>query len=131
MLVFIADRLESPIEQALAEALMLACAHYAHSERTLEVRCQHPIGRYRADFALRVVGTDGAELGRMVVEADGREFHDVKRDAERDAELLAMGWPTHRYTGSAIHKNPHECAADAVAWLAWYARPRLGKERAA
>lgn len=131
MIVFLADTIESPIEAALAEALMMACAHYAHSPHTLEVRAQHPIGRYRADFALRVLSADGAELGRMVVEADGREFHDVERDAKRDADLDALGWPTHRYTGSAIHANAAECAADVVQWLAWYTRPKAAQERAA
>lgn len=53
---------------------------------------QWPAARYFLDFANPVA--------KIAVECDGRQFHDAKRDAIRDAHLRVMGWSVYRYTGS-------------------------------
>jgi very-short-patch-repair endonuclease len=46
--------------------------------------------------------TDFLVLGRLIVEADGEEFHDPEKDAERDAALRAMGYRVLRFTYEEI-----------------------------
>ena len=47
---------------------------------------------------------------RVIVELDGRRFHDTplrfERDRDRDAALLAMGWRTMRITWRQVHDDP-------------------------
>jgi len=71
---------------------------------------------YRVDFLL--------ELGvrKLAVECDGHEFHDrtkqqAAHDRARDRELLAMGIPTVRFTGSEIHHSSERCAHEAYRCL--------------
>ncbi|OBR52360.1 endonuclease domain-containing protein [Paraburkholderia tropica] len=52
---------------------------------------QFPVGRYFVDF--------GNPVSRVALECDGKEFHDPKKDAQRDAELLDMGWTVYRAPG--------------------------------
>lgn len=108
--------LESPIESAMAEAMVIAFAHFAAKPETLTLRSQVSIGHYRADFTIEAGDV------RLIVECDGKEFHDAKKDAERDARLLERGWITLRFTGSAIHRSAVACADEVVAsvyeWLA-------------
>ena len=130
---------ESPIEKALAPWLI--CQWYEwfdysptvlrHDEKalyvpkTLAVIPQLPIGRYRADFAL--AGSRGGLVRFVIVECDGKEFHngvaDVKRDIDRDVAILSNKrvLDVVRLDGRDIMSNPGRCArraADAVkeAW---------------
>lgn len=97
-------RCESPIEKALLPWLI--CQPYQFFEfhpavllpgetelyvpGTLAVIPQLPIGRYRVDFAL--AGSLGGPIRFVVIECDGKEFHDgvenVKRDLDRDVAIL-------------------------------------------
>jgi hypothetical protein len=50
------------------------------------------------------------ELGRLIIECDGHEFHDRTRqqasnDRRRDRNMLSAGYPVFRYTGHDIHQN--------------------------
>lgn len=98
---------------------------------------------YRADF---VFGIDGHNL--FAVECDGHDFHDRTKqqaamDRSRDRELLRMGLPTMRFTGSEIHHYAEACAAEIFALartldsvstenqFMWCAAHRTGEERAA
>ncbi len=69
----------------------------------------HPvIGGYEADFLI-----DGT---RIVLECDGWEWHAkrperARRDRERDADLLALGYATVRFTWGCITRRPAETAA--------------------
>lgn len=55
----------------------------------LRIRSQVSIGRDRVDF---VIGE------RLVVEVDGREFHERERDYARDARLSARGYRVIRFS---------------------------------
>jgi DNA helicase-2/ATP-dependent DNA helicase PcrA len=58
---------------------------------------QFGIGPYRVDFAF--------PPNRLVVEADGRAWHDATRDASRDAHLERLGWKVLRFSGSEINRD--------------------------
>jgi very-short-patch-repair endonuclease len=71
---------------------------------------------YRADFLL--------ELGvrKLAIECDGHEFHDRTKqqaayDRARDRELLRIGIPTIRFTGSEIIHSPERCAEESYQCL--------------
>lgn len=49
-------------------------------------------GRYRADFLLVTAGGE-----RIIIEIDGKQFHDPIRDKFRDAFTLADGYANHIY----------------------------------
>lgn len=53
---------------------------------------QVPVGRVFIDF-----GDPHRKIG---VELDGKDFHDVERDTERDATLWDQGWRIFRIAGS-------------------------------
>ena len=55
---------------------------------------QQPIGPYVADIAF--------PAQRVIVECDGRGYHDKDRDDARDRHLALQGWETHRFSGSKI-----------------------------
>jgi len=90
----------TPIEERLLAALR---------DRSLQPEVQYGIGRYRVDFAF--------PPHRLVVEADGRAWHDAVRDADRDAHLAALGWMTLRFTGSEIYRDAAGVAARVAAAL--------------
>lgn len=71
---------------------------------------------YRADFILET------GVRKLAIECDGREFHDRTKqqaayDRARDRELLQLGIPTIRFTGSEIVHSPERCADDAFRCL--------------
>jgi len=79
-----------------------AILYHAMRDEGLTPRAQFGIGPFRADFAF-------ADR-RLVVECDGRAWHDAARDKRRDARLREMGWEVLRITGSDIVRTPTECA---------------------
>ena len=91
------DRCESPIEIALYDAMV----YYG-----LEPKCQYRIGKYRVDFAFPKY--------RLVVEADGKEYHSGRRakwyDTRRENWLRSQAWDVLRFTGSEIFHAPYACA---------------------
>lgn len=89
----------------------------------LVILSQVPIGRYRADFMLvlwmrQPHQDEDAPLTRVVVEVDGHDFHSTKEqlaaDHERDIELLRLGVPTIRFTGSQVYADPCACFERAI-----------------
>ena len=63
----------------------------------LKFRRQMPLGHYVLDFVcLR---------HRLIVEADG-PFHDLERDAQRDAWLTAKGFRVLRFSNQEIQGSP-------------------------
>lgn len=64
---------------------------------------QYGIGPYRADFAI--------PEWRLVIECDGRQWHDPDRDRRRDAVLRRKGWEPLHFGGSEITRDPVACAA--------------------
>lgn len=114
-------RCESPAEQ-----LLLAAAVWSVGLRGWEIPAiwpwpeslptdldvvivpQHPIGCYRADFAIY------AKQMRLVVEVDGHDFHEktkeqAARDKRRDRELQQEGWSVFHFTGSEVWRDPFGC----------------------
>lgn len=55
---------------------------------------QFPVLNFFLDFANPVA--------KVAIECDGREFHDPRKDDERDARLSEIGWTVYRLTGSQI-----------------------------
>ena len=57
---------------------------------------QFPVLGYFADFA--------NPKFKIIIECDGKDWHDPEKDASRDAKLNALGWTVHRFTGSQCKK---------------------------
>jgi hypothetical protein len=115
---------QSPIERAMFYALWIAAWDYedgigirvadnliggygqgVHSF-ALEVAPQATVGPYRVDFLLSH-GSGAANRTPLVVECDGRDFHErtneqASRDRARDRDLQARGYPVFRYMGADI-----------------------------
>lgn len=53
---------------------------------------QFPIDRFFADFA--------DPNKKIVIECDGKDFHDPLRDEKRDSEMNALGWTVFRISGA-------------------------------
>lgn len=141
---------ESPIEQILCMSLAslgylcrrgqfkpeMVAKMLAAKEAGAWLFAQQEIGKYRADFLLVAVARPNL-VNRIVVEADGREFHHgnaeaMARDAERDAYLRQEGYRVARLTGSEIVRQNLAVVEERVVmmmepWLRW----KLGKESVA
>lgn len=87
---------------------------------------QPRIGPYRPDFILirERRSSDSAPTRErpLAIECDGRDYHDAhdsqrERDRIRDRQILAMGIPTIRFSGSEIWDNPVQCALSCYATL--------------
>lgn len=123
-------RCESPIEKDMAQALLdnprlnasgsiTIWTNDAVIEGTgkLTILVQSKLGRFRPDFMLYM--QDGRQV---LIECDGIEWHDRTNqqfisERQRERDLLILGWPTMRFTGSEITRNPDACAADVAAYL--------------
>lgn len=62
---------------------------------------QYPVLKYFVDF--------GNPVLKIAIEVDGKKFHDKKKDAIRDLELLGVGWKVFRIPGSQMW-NSHYIA---------------------
>lgn len=58
---------------------------------------QYPVLNYRLDF-----GNPALKIG---FECDGKDFHDINRDYDRDQRLWEAGWRIFRCTGSELHRT--------------------------
>jgi very-short-patch-repair endonuclease len=87
----------TPIEALLYDAMRA---------RGLAPVAQYGIANYRADFALTDV--------RLVVECDGRPWHDPDRDRRRDQALGRRGWEVIHFTGSEITRDAAGCAGKVL-----------------
>jgi hypothetical protein len=57
----------------------------------LPMYAQFPILGYFADFA--------DPIKKIVIECDGKGWHDAAKDANRDADMNALGWRIYRIPG--------------------------------
>lgn len=141
----IIDTYDSPIEQAMAIALLarirtnIGDFHFwplfGKTDEEAKAHCHEKrdrfghggvfphvrIGRYTVDFLFLYLGPGGRFDG-IVVECDGHEFHDrtpqqAARDKSRDRDLQVAGYKVLRFTGSEIWKDAFACA-DTVVWMA-------------
>lgn len=81
--------------------------------RQLPVTCASR--RHYADFAIIAPRRDLF----LVVEVDGREFHDLTRtqaegDRQRERRLTAAGWTVVRFAGREVWRDPRGCAEELV-----------------
>lgn len=65
---------------------------------------QYPVGKYFVDFAF--------VTAKVVIECDGKKYHDAARDAERDAHMRSLGWRVFRIAG--VHCFKEEAALNAL-----------------
>jgi very-short-patch-repair endonuclease len=108
----------------------LVCAHIKGRNdglphgSTLFIAPQAQVGNYRADFL--IVRADSWGLGwiirSIVVECDGRDFHDataeqLRRDRARDRVFLENGMRVARFTGAELYRNPGRCVDQVFAIL--------------
>jgi superfamily I DNA/RNA helicase/very-short-patch-repair endonuclease len=84
----------SPIEEKLLLALE------AHN---LSYQPQVRIGRYTVDFLV------GVNDRKIIVECDGKAYHDAARDSERDKVLSLEGYPICRFSGSELYADVDKC----------------------
>jgi very-short-patch-repair endonuclease len=91
----------SPMEIALAAAFI----YYG-----MAPALQQPIGPFDADFCFLDA--------RLVVETDGKQWHDAKRDETRDAIMARESWMVMRFTGRSVYRDPLQCAREVRARLA-------------
>jgi very-short-patch-repair endonuclease len=108
------DGVESPIEQRLYYYMMSAIP-------LGNIHRQHWIGKYRVDFFVDPF---------FVIEADGEEFHSPEKDAQRDYDMVQMGYVPIRCAGSVIHSWPNHTVDRIKAIMDFYLklkdpRPRM------
>jgi len=117
-------KLESPIEQALFEAIL------KHPELAKVVtqyvirdEAEKPVSR--ADFAFPEI--------KYAVYCDGKQWHlkedRWQRDLRQRNKLTELGWAFSVFTGSEIYRNTDECAAQVA--KTYLARPRNIRQRQA
>ena len=111
------EKAESPIETKLLQALRGWMEFAGVSGFVL--RAQVKVGPYRADIMIEDQRADYTR--KLVVECDGREFHNseqqVERDKRRDRWFAANDMPVMRFTGSEIHRDARGCAAQIGQWM--------------
>jgi len=88
------SHLFTPIEQIMNDALI---------EKDITFKPQVKIGRFLVDFVAEIGNT------KIIVECDGRDFHNPFHDAERDKELKLQGYQIIHFTGSEIYNNVESC----------------------
>lgn len=111
----------------------------SYEERALWIFPQLKVGDHRVDFAVSsVFDNTQIKIARMVgkpdppgplqieqrlaIECDGHDFHErtseqATRDKSRDRDLLNLGYPVMRFTGSEIVAGPLKCAAQVMDWV--------------
>lgn len=87
ILTFDSDVLYTPIEKIFRDRLI---------ERNISFKPQVKLGRFYVDFLLEIRNS------KIIVECDGRDYHDKDKDRERDKELKKEGYEIFRFSGSRI-----------------------------
>jgi hypothetical protein len=103
---------ESPIETDMLRAML---PWFSPGYLRSQVSCETRFGAFRFDFVLQRPGYT------VVVECDGREFHDEWRDEWRDAITLGDGHADEviRFPGSMIFHSAIDCALLLSEWHPW------------
>jgi len=90
----------------------------------LAIESQIELTGMRPDF---IVSTRGRREKFMIVECDGHEFHEKKkeqstRDKARARGFQAEGYSFYPFTGSEIWRDPCACADEIIKWAAMVSR---------
>lgn len=101
-------RFDSPIEQAFWEAW------HGHSYETrFTLTPQHPIGKYRVDFA--------HIPSKCAIELDGHATHSspeaIAKDRKRQRYIEEQGWHVIRFGGKEVYNDAGACAFEAFRHL--------------
>jgi len=110
---------ESPIESIFYMQLVM------DGLRPPVLQNQYNIGQYRADFAI--------PSGQIVIECDGKKYHDAVNDAERDRKLKQMGWIVIRFLSEKILMDPSYCSSkihDEYPWKMINSKQNTGSQSA-
>lgn len=80
---------------------------------------QRKIENYRADFLVTFLHRGTGTTGKIVVEADGHDFHEktkdqAARDKKRDRDMSGKSYRVMRFTGREIHKDAFSCAQEVM-----------------
>lgn len=98
---------KSPLEDTLKQALEQRKIHFVTQEK---------IGKYRVDFFF--------PQGRLVVEADGKEYHSSEdqrlKDFQRMCEIMRKGYALLRFRGTEIYKDVEGCVDKISLFLRLY-----------
>jgi DNA helicase-2/ATP-dependent DNA helicase PcrA len=86
--------LYTPIEKIFKDKLI---------ERNISFKPQVRVGRFYVDFMVEVNNS------KVIVECDGKGYHDPDRDKERDKELSREGYRIFRFSGSRLYKDCDGC----------------------
>lgn len=85
---------------------------HSESDYKIDIHVQHPVGKYRTDFALHLTSASGGRFLSewFAVECDGYQFHhqtreQVTRDKAREREITAAGFKVIRFSGTEIHRG--------------------------
>lgn len=84
----------TPIEQIMNDALI---------ENDITFHPQVKVGRFQVDFIVEIGNA------KIIVECDGRDYHNPNHDAERDKELKLQGYRILHFTGSEIFNSIELC----------------------
>ena len=84
----------TPIEEKLLSAL---------NANRISYQPQVRIGRYTVDFLVT------HENKKVIVECDGKAYHDHVKDRERDKVLAAEGYPICHFSGAEIYADMDAC----------------------
>ena len=84
----------TPIEEKLLDALQA---------NELSYQPQVRIGRFTVDFVVAF------ENKKLIVECDGKAYHDPLKDRERDKVLASEGYPICHFSGADLVANVEAC----------------------
>lgn len=93
------DVLYTPIEKIFKDKLV---------ENNISFEPQVKLGRFYVDFLIEVNNT------KVIIECDGREYHNPYRDHERDKELKKEGYKIFRFSGSRIFNDCDACIDEVI-----------------
>lgn len=95
----------------------------SEARRHLMVGHEVSVGRYRCDFLLGMVDTQGETVTRyLAIECDGHDYHErtkeqASHDRGRDRFFLEQKLDVMRFTGSELHGDAQACTAQAIEFL--------------
>lgn len=89
----------TPIEKIFKDKLV---------ENGISFDSQVKLGRFYVDFLLKVSNF------KVIVECDGREYHNPHRDHERDKEIKKEGYKIFRFSGSMLFNDCDRCLNEII-----------------
>jgi hypothetical protein len=126
------SKYESPIEEQLGDWLLFVFDQCFPPD-TVSLIPQYEAGRYRYDFAIKLVGETAAAVKDQpifLIECDGLKFHStpeqIINDKNKDAFAREISLGCLRYRGTDIWRNVYGIAIEIAGavehvrrWAAW------------